>query len=143
MPPISQFPPARVFLKMPPGAKMQPSSGVRRPSITTSPTARSPTSSSLRSPTANQRVSSTAKFSTTTAIGREAETSAQSRSVHSYRRCAVKRLVSSLGMVPGCKRLGTLDCYAALTGDMNETDASSITYLPLLGTMEIVQRRWE
>ena len=74
MPPCSQFPPARVFLKMPTGAKAQPNIGVRRPSLVTvtNPTGRSSGSAALRSPIATPNVSSAAKFSTTTAIGREA-----------------------------------------------------------------------
>jgi hypothetical protein len=72
MPPISQFPPARVFLKMPPAIQTQASSGVRRASLTTSPTGRASMAPSGTSTTLSPRVVSTTKFSTTTSIGREA-----------------------------------------------------------------------
>ncbi|KAK7192357.1 hypothetical protein DPSP01_004945 [Paraphaeosphaeria sporulosa] len=74
MPPISQFPPARVFLKMPPAVKTQGASPMRRGSLTTSPTGRATLTQNTTSTTLPPRVASTTKFSTTTSIGREAAT---------------------------------------------------------------------
>ncbi|KAF2439187.1 hypothetical protein P171DRAFT_490621 [Karstenula rhodostoma CBS 690.94] len=74
MPPISQFPPARVFLKMPPAIKTQAGSGARRGSLMTTPTGRAALTQNNTSTTLPPRVASTTKFSTTTSIGREAGT---------------------------------------------------------------------
>ncbi|KAF9736473.1 hypothetical protein PMIN03_008281 [Paraphaeosphaeria minitans] len=69
MPPISQFPPARVFLKMPSAIKTQSASPVSMGSLTTRPTGRAAFTQTTTSTTLPPRVASTTKFSTILPLG--------------------------------------------------------------------------